>query len=287
MKRLFSKLILLFCLVCCFLFIFYALLAFAEVNSSDIAPEIFTAIEKTGKYSAKNGVILGDSVAQQLWRIDEDSEDYCHLACNQGITACGNYLLLVEYLKNNPQTESVIYAVRPQSLSNDFRTDFTYQYFVLPFCSRNNLNLIKDSSISKLESVFGKPFIHSRVLRSAMLNNTAFLNIYLHNLQSDEPAVYNRLSEVSATYIRLMNDYCKDRKIVFRVVSCPLRDSEENHDWNLFLQDIEGMGMEDLLGDYIPGIVYYPDECFLSDKVHLDLKNIPLSLEELRSVVLG
>ena len=50
-------------------------------------------------------------------------------------------------------------------------------------------------------------------------------------------------------------------------MAAPLPDTEDNHDWAEFEQQIADNGLSDLLGDYIEGIDYYPVSAF-GDEAH-------------------
>ena len=287
MKKLLLKLLLLFVLAVVIAAGIYGIMCIFKVNTSDMAHEIFGVVEKAEVYSGKSSVVIGDSVANQIWEFSENSDDLCHLASNQGITACGNYLLLLDYLENNPQTKNVFYVVRPQSLSNDFRPDFTYQYMVLPFRLGSRLNDLDSSSVNKLYDIYGRIYIDNTLVQTVLLNNTGALNIYLQKIQTDEEADYYCFSETSATYIKKMAVLCKSRGIEFSVVPGPLPESDRTVDWSAFKDDCKRLGVSDIMNSYISGIFYYPDSSFIDDNVHFKGSFIKEHLEEIRSLILS
>lgn len=245
----------------------------------------YYAISKASEPNNCSDVILGDSVCNQIWNQKENLGELCTLSSNQAITPCGSYLLLHTYLDAHPSTKTVYYAVRPQSLANDMWTNFTYQYFVLPFYNDENLPLIEDETKELLYEKFGKPFVTNQYLKMILSHNQRLQDIYLARVQTGDNDVTNRLSRTAAIYLRKMQALCEERGVKFVVRPLPLADTPENQDWNLFRQDIADYGFEDLLKNFIDDVDYYPLDWFV-DGVHFTPDILAEHLETFRSRVL-
>ena len=108
-----------------------------NIYDSGLSEDVGYVINKAEEKSKFDALCLGDSVCRQFFSPYMKERYFCHLASIEAITPCGQYLLLYRYLENNPQTKTVYLYCRPSSFSNEFRTDYTYQYFICPFFDDN------------------------------------------------------------------------------------------------------------------------------------------------------
>ena len=250
------------------------------------ADDAYYVIAKAEEPNQCSEMILGDSVCNQIWNQKENIGSLCTLGSNQAITPCGSYLLLHAYLEAHPNTKTVYYAVRPQTLANDMWTNFTYQYFVLPFYKGENIPLIEEETKELLFQKFGKTFVTNDFLKMILSHNQRLQDIYLSRVQSGDNAVLNRLSATAVIYLRKMQDLCEERGVKFVVRPLPLEDIPENQDWEMFRQDIIDNGFEMLLQDFVDDIDYYPTDWF-SDGVHFTDNKLKENLDTFRSRVIG
>ena len=285
MKRFLAKSLLL-CGLSLMLFLCMIEAASIRKNGTKLAPEVFYAINKSRQSNEADTVYLGDSVSNQLWNQRTDESGICHLASNQAITVCGNYFLLLNYLEANPQTKTVYYIVRPQSLANDFWTNHTYQYFVVPFYDEINQEKVEPKSLELLYSKFGKLFVENKLIVRILANNNALLNRYLSSIQANDSEEQNRVSYVSAVYLKKMEEACQEHDVELKILAGPLADTEENRDWTRFEQDIKDFDLTEVMGEFLDGLTYYPEEWF-SDGVHFTGKMIEEHGNEIRAAVLG
>lgn len=65
----------------------------------------------------------------------------------------------------------------------------------------------------------------------------------------------------------VMKDICDEYDVKLFVRSAPLVDNEENHSWKKYKQDIIDYGLEEILGEFIENIKYYPEDWF-ADGIH-------------------
>lgn len=90
---------------------------------------------------------------------------------------------------------------------------------------------------------------------------------YLAGITAEEKKDENRISGLTAVYLRKIEELCRERQVNLYVIPSPLEDNIKNHNWQAFLQDIKEWGYEGLLKNYAENVRYYPRECF-SDGVH-------------------
>ena len=240
-------------------------------SPSSFGPELYYALDLAEQKNDYTKVIIGDSVARLIFAPDYQAEtdEVCYLATNQAITVLGNYILLSRYLENNPQTEEVIYIVRPQSLANPLWYNFSFQYFIVPFYNDTYKKYIDEDTRSYIENRFGKMYAANDIVKSFVENNPYYLDVYLNNVLEQQLEVRDEkhLSELSIKYLPLMKELCESYGVSFTVLAAPLPDTEENHEWSEFAVQIEESGLADILGNYLDGIEYYEESCF-SDEAH-------------------
>ena len=282
MGKLLKNIVLLAVLTTASLGVYFGILTLFEPATTPTAEEVFYAIEKAEVSNDCTAVLLGDSVCNQLWDQHENIKGVCTLGCNQAITPCGTYLLLKEYLDAHPDTDTAYYLIRPQTLANDIWTNFSYQYFVLPFCNEENMALLEDETKTLLYDKFGRFFVENQFIKTVFLNNLPLRDAYLSHIQTGDHAVTNRLSRTSVLYLRKMQALCEEKGVSLVVRPLPVADSEVNRDWEAFEEDISQNGLEDLLGTFVEEIAYYPEDWF-SDGVHFTEEILKAHQEELRA----
>ncbi len=286
MRKFIAKLSLIILTSTVSIFLVYLILLCFSSNLTGLAGEVFYVIEKAEHNSGRPFVILGDSVCNQIWPQDKDSGNFSHLGCNQAITPCGTYLLMKKYLEHNPQTKEVYYMILPQTLGNDLNLNFTYQYFVIPFMNNGNMNLIEAETREMLYQKFGKFFVTNGYVKTFLLNNNIFMRQYLLHVQSKPERKYiRRLSRTAIIYLNKMRELCREHNVKLYVYPLPVKDILENHDLENFKQDVKNNGFEDILGDFIERIVYYPEDWF-RDGVHFKKEILEQHREEIIAAVL-
>lgn len=263
------------------------IMATFNLTVDHLAEEVFFARKKAQTTNACTVVYMGDSVCNQLWNeFDVDMDGICHIGCNQAITPAGSYLLIREYLENNPQTEEVYYIIRPQTIANDIWLDFSYQYFVIPFCDKNNRARLDEDTQRDIYHKFGEFFVDSQWVKTTLRNNHLLMQTYLNEIQKQpEKMETHRISKTAAVYLAKMENLCDEYGAKFFVKSTPLSDIEDNYGWEEFEQDIIDDGFEKLLGGFIENISYYPKDWFRDD-VHFTSDILEEYGDDIRAAVL-
>lgn len=269
------------------LFGYFAVQYIRGKNSpSSFGPELYYALDLAEQRTDYTKVIVGDSVARLIFSPDHqaETEEVCYLATNQAITVLGNYILLNRYLENNPQTEEVYYIVRPQSLANPLWYNFSFQYFIVPFYNDTYKKYIDEDMRSYIEDRFGRLYATNDIVKSFIENNAYYMDVYLNNVLEQQLEVRDEkhLSELAIKYLMRMEELCDSYGVKLEVLAAPLPDTEENHDWSEFAEQIEENGLSELLSGYLDGIDYYPESAF-ADEAHFTEEY----LEEKRQEIIG
>ena len=284
MRRLITKITLAIISSVISIFAVYVLLSVFHIRFTDLAYDAFYVIEKAGHNSGRSAVILGDSVCKQLWPQETDSPNLAHLSSTAGISPAGNYLLLEKYVKHNPQTKYAYYAMNPGSLGADLT--YAYQYFVIPFVNDETIKLLDDDTTQMLYDTFGKLFVRNKYVKTFLLNNNLFMKQYLNHIKGRSEATEpHRLSRTAIISLTKMRELCRERNIKLSVIPLPIADKPENYGWDKFAQDVKDNGLDDILGDFVNKIRYYPEDWY-RDGVHFKPKILNEHLEELRALVI-
>ena len=287
MRTFLKKTALIFCTSLLSITAAYGAMLMLSRNITGFAPEVFYILEKAEHNSGLPAVILGDSVCNQLWPQQEDSPQFSHLGCNQAITPAGTYLLLRKYLEHNPQTKDVFYIICPQSLGNDLNVNHTYQYFVIPFINNENIKLLDNETVLKLYSKFGEIFVLNKYIKTFLLNNNLFMKQYVNHVRVQAEQKYtHRLSPTAIIYLRKIRSLCSGNNIKLHILPLPMPDITENHNWKAFSEDVVNYGLDDILGNFVNNIRYYPDDWF-SDGVHFKQDILKQHINEIKNVVMN
>lgn len=246
---------------------------FARVDMEDgITSDQFRLLAQSRVARHASELVMGDSVAAQLFNNDVESGDEYSMTGNCSSTLGGEYILLRNYLENNPQTTSVLMVVTPDLLSNEGENDYGYQYYVIPYYSEDNMQYITDDVQQYIDNRYGKIFTRNVAIRRILYNDLNLLEVYRNHLEEKNGSEVDgalRISWLSATYLKQIEELCELRGIELRVVCSPLPNVRANWDWDGFMHDIEAYGLQQILDGYIASAVYYSEDCF-QDAWHLD-----------------
>ena len=114
------------------------------------------------------------------------------------------------------------------------------------------------------------------------------MDVYLNNVLEQQLEVRDEkhLSDLTIKYLPKIKELCDSHGVKLKVMAAPLPDTEDNRDWAEFEQQIVDNGLSDLLGDYIDGIDYYPEEAF-GDEAHFTQEYLDAEREKIISILLG
>ncbi|MBQ7561902.1 MAG: hypothetical protein IJS99_08745 [Synergistaceae bacterium] len=264
----------------------FIIMTLTGANITKLAGEVFYVINKAEKNSGCPVVYLGDSVCNQIWPQKEYNEKICYLSSNMAITTAGTYLLLKNYLEHNPQTKEAYYIIAPENLANDLNLNYTYTYFIIPFLDDNNINLLTQETKDMLDYKFGRFFVENKFIKGILRNNNLFMKIYLSHVQRKTEKKYtHRLSRTAIIYLEKIRELCKKYDVKFLVRPIPTADIEKNYGWEDLQQDINNYNLNDLFGDFMQRINYYPKDWYL-DNMHFKPEILKQHRDEIRASIM-
>lgn len=242
-------------------------------NSELVAFEVYDAIDRAGVNDGYTGLVLGDSVARQIFppKYQDESDDICYLATNQAIMTVGNFILLERFIENNPQLEDVYYIVRPDSMMGNPNFIYTYSYFVTPLYKEPLIQYLEPETREEIETIFGRFYARREFPKWMLAKYPKLLDIYQNSckniLQLRKRGGGIGGENMAALYLGKMKKLCDEKNIKFHLLASPC---PENYQYSL--EEVEKRltfdGKEELLDKYADSIIYIKED-ELVDGVHM------------------
>lgn len=246
--------------------------------------KVYERINRSNTNLKTKRVYIGDSVGNQLFDIDKTPNS---LTSNAAVSLVGNFILINNFINNNPNLEEVVLVSVPNDIGWNFEQKLTHNNFVKPFLTFNNLRYFDEVISSKL---WKKPqswlylFFGVKVLPFSDIDfserNSAVNANYLEEIK------LTTLSDIAISYIQKLDDLCRKNSIKLIIISPPVPQHwlEDSDDWSEMREQIQQHNLTNILGDYINSVVYYPDDYFY-DGLHLKKKFIKDSKENILEVL--
>jgi hypothetical protein len=188
--------------------------------SVDIGKDVYHSIYKSRQKRQVSLVILGDSVANQIYPNNYYNNDVYSLACSATVTIAGHYFLLNNFIETNKGRlpKEVILFYNPFMFSNDLDNSlFSFNYFLKPFYTSQYKLLINEYLENKIKKI---PYYYS--VQFPFIKNTSFSPKY--SLNTEEFGLFSLLSKI---YIEKIEILCKSNQILFRLESTPISTSRK------------------------------------------------------------
>lgn len=241
-------------------------------GSRNVASEVYEALERAGRNEGYTKLVLGDSVARQIFapQYQEEDDETCYLATNQAIMTAGNYILLERFIENNPQLEEVYYIARPDSLMSEVNFVYTYSYFVTPLYREPLTQCLEAGTKEDIDFMFGRLFAQHEFPKWLLGRYPKLLDLYQNTCRN---LVQIRKHEYKGTdmplvYIQKMKAICDEHHIVLHILSSPLPNGFE-YDAGQMKQRFVSCGAEKIFEEFEKSIIYVDEENFV-DGIHME-----------------
>jgi len=241
----------------------------ATINEYRFGDEVFEAIEHSVANTGIENLILGDSVANQLFsrKYQLETTNFVYLASNQAITPIGNFALLKRYLVHNPQTKSVYYMALPQSLRNDGRADYTFHYMIYPFVETGAVDEFDDIELSHFQQRFSSSVFECKFIRRFIYADDNIYRIYHQWEKRHVPqASGKQIPALCERALLKMNSICKEHGAKFVLISSPVVDSSVENNQETVAHLIK-LGKGEVAKHYLDSQIQVSEEQ-LSDHIH-------------------
>ena len=115
--------------------------------------EIYYSIFKSKQKKKFKKLLIGDSVANQLFSNKKNYTKINSLCCNQAISLTGHYILINNYLSAGNIIDTVYMIFSPSSFQNNLNQIYTYHYFLKPFYTNDYKNLYTKTVNNKIKKL--------------------------------------------------------------------------------------------------------------------------------------
>jgi hypothetical protein len=254
-------------------------------RSQLVAFEVYDAIDKSSRYMEYTSLVLGDSVARQIFNPEyqEESNEICYMATNQAITPAGNYILLRNYLHNNQQVKKVYYVARPDSLQSGVNFTYTYSYFITPLYKEPFWEYLDYETRERIDRVFGSLWTRHEFPKWMLAKYPKLLEWYNEGLSEIWNHRWSKqeMPDMSVTYIANMKQLCEENDIEFILLSPPLPEGYDEDNKDKLYEKLIAAGEENLINAYENSVRYIDNEKFV-DGVHMKQAFLVSHREEIR-----
>ena len=236
-----------------------------------IASDQFRLIEQSQVKRNAYNLVMGDSVTSQMFGNNHIDGGTYYMTGNCSATMGGFYLLMRNYIEHNPQTREIRLVVSPDVIANAADTDYTYQYYIVPYYTKENMRHITANVQNYIDRKFGYLFTRCEPIKKVLYNDLYLLGKYRDYIEATRTKERKsmRISWFSAEYLKQMQALCDANEIEFTVLSCPLSNTRARHDWGGFQKDREQYGLKKILQGYMENADYYSEDEF-QDEYHFE-----------------
>jgi hypothetical protein len=237
------------------------LLSNDRYKHSGAGSEIYYSINKSerkNKSSVK--ILLGDSVARQMFNNVASNDPIYSLACNQAIGMVGQFILLNNYLRAGNHVDTVYLLFTPFSFLNNLNDVYTYHYFLKPFYMNKYFPLFSQTVIDQIHKI---PYYYLSRCPYVLTSKWA------PDFVSKDKIDYTFLSPISAEYLIKIKALSIKYGFRFVVMPTPTSLSNRRRIENMNKNEIVANNLQNEFRDYFKSIIYLDDSNFISDGVHL------------------
>lgn len=251
-----------------FIALSFDLFLFKSYEDIVIGREIYLSIRKSKVKKKVKVLIIGDSVAKQLYDNETYNNEIYSLTTNQAISLAGQYILLKNFIDNNQGNlpGEIILIMVPKSFNNNLDQIYSYNYFLKPFYKSEYKSMITDTCQKLINKI---PFYF--LSQQPLVVNTNWCPTYV---SKDEP--YQFISPLSTNYLLKIKELCLKNHLPIKFFCPPIKASgfanaiahAKRHTL------IEKSGFKNEFAYYFKSITTLPDSMY-QDDAHLKREYIP------------
>ena len=237
------------------LYLFYT----EKYKNSVAGSDIYYSISKSKKKNKSKKLLLGDSVANQMFTNTVYNGPINSLACNKAIGLAGQFILLDSYLKAGNKVDTVYLAFNPFSFKNNLNDLFTYHYFLKPFYTKEYENLFTKTVMDQIHKI---PYVSIRRYPYILTSNWG------PGFISKDKAKYKFLSPISQEYLLKIKDLSIKYNFDLLIIPVPVNISKKHELEKIHRDELVISDLKKEFDDYFEKIIYLHDSNFV-DGVHL------------------
>ena len=245
-----------------------------QYRTKVIGHEVYRSILKSKTKKQVKKLLLGDSVAKQLYDNYEYNDSIYSLCCNQAVTMAGHYFLLNNFLETNKDQlpQEIIMMYFPFSLVNNVDM-YAFNYLLKPFYNSEYKKLMDDYLLDQIKGI---PFYY--ISQFPFIKTSNYSPEYY--LEYEKEGLFSTISKI---YLEKIVQLCQEKNVVFRFESAPIKmDNKKLVEYYKPIKiNIPDIGHE-MLENYFANIRYFEDSLF-RDFGHFKREYVPhdyLNLEK-------
>jgi hypothetical protein len=221
--------------------------------------QIHEAIDKSKKKSTQTKLLLGDSVARQLFSNEESDDHFNSLATNQAISMAGQFILLNNYLKEGNEIDTLILLFTPESFQNNLNDELTFHYFIKPFYNKENKPFFTDYLVGQIKKI---PFYQLSIIPHI------YSTIWAPKFTSIDPKDYSFLSPISVEYLSKIRELSEAYHLVLIIKSPPVSINKKAEVEHMDVSEAKKCGLLNEFQAYFNSVHYFNSSQFV-DGTHL------------------
>lgn len=246
--------------------------------------EVYEALAEARRPSPAKVILLGDSVATQLYTHHGRPRDDIRVLCsNAAISMAGQYVVLLQALEaGSLKNSEVVLVYHPDSFRFDIQDRFAFQYFVKPFYRIRWLSEFSPTVKARVREV---PW--SATVWLPMIRFGNWTPDWKGPAQSSSQGAKRYLREVSIEYLHRIEELSRTGGFPLRLMPPPVCEMWANEflDVAQFQSEVHSAGLDELFRDYFDQLQLRPRNWYRdNDMIHLRgskldmLGNDPLGL---------
>jgi hypothetical protein len=226
--------------------------------------EIYISINKSKHKGKTKKILIGDSVANQLFSNIKNSDTINSLACNRAISMAGHFILLKNYLEAGNEVDTVYMIFTPFSFLNNLDEVYTYHYFLKPFFTEEYMPLFTKTVHTQVHKL---PFYYISKDPVILTSNWA------PNFKSKDHVNYTFLSPISVEYLSKIKELRDKYQFKLIILPTPTKISNKLFVDKIDRNEIVNTGLVYEFNDYFEKIIFIDDTNFI-DNLHFKSKKV-------------
>lgn len=207
-------------------------------------------------------VLVGDSVADQLYRHNKYNDEVNSFASSIVIGLVAQYFYLTDFLENNNPSDLVILCTNGYFKNNLHRPE-VYHHFLKPFYISEYKDRISPKAEAYLDKIPWKNFSQLPHIKTSTWSPTIMVEYPEHKFMTD----------LSAEYLIKIYELCRKNEIELHILPTPINEKERRvinqfaeKEISLHLKDHPDLRKK--MMDYVTSVSYLETRHF-KDAIHL------------------
>ncbi len=206
-----------------------------QYQTQVVGTEIYTAIQQSKQKSKWKKVLIGDSVADQLFANQTDYVGFNSLACNQSIGMIGHFILVNNYLNAGNRLDTLILLFNPSSFINNLDQVYTFSYFLKPFYKPEYYRFFSPQVKNQIKNI---SYYQLSQLPSILTSN------WTPEFAPSPPVSHTFLSPISMEYLLKIKLLAQQKSFKIIILPTPVRQSQQANIAKINKNEIHKTGLK-------------------------------------------